>query len=345
MRRRIAPALLISLALPLSACVSSNTSNGSSGSAGHVDGKGDVTLNVGDQKGNDEAVLRAAGELKHLPYKIKWSTFTSGPPILEAVSAKAVDIGGVGNTPPVVAAAAKSKIKVVAAKHGTADGEAIVVKNGSPLKKTADLKGKTVAVAQGSSAHFQLVASLKKAGLSIKDVKVSFLQPADALAAFKSGKVDAWAIWDPYTAQAQDQADARILTTGKGVTNGLNFQVANPSSLDDKKKTKVIKDYLERLRRAQNWVYKHPEAWAKVWGKETGLPYKVALDSVKRTNGTRVYTAVDKPAIASEQQIADTFAKLKLTPRRFDFADYVDTRFNGGLPPSSTAPRTFGKGS
>ncbi|MFJ1998283.1 ABC transporter substrate-binding protein [Streptomyces asiaticus] len=344
MRRRIVPALSLPLALLLSACVSSHAQN-NSGSSGNTDGKGDVTLNVGDQKGNDEAVLRAAGQLKNLPYKIKWSTFTSGPPILEAVSAKAVDIGGVGNTPPVFAAAAKSHIKVVAAKHGTSDGETILVKKGSPVKRTADLKGKSVAVAQGSSAHYQLVASLAKAGLSIKDVKVSFLQPADALAAFTRGKVDAWAVWDPYTSQALRQSDARVLTTGRGVVNGLNFQVANPSSLEDGKKAKAVKDYLGRLRRAQDWVYKHPEAWAKVWGKETGLPYQVALDSVKRTNGTRVYVAVDKPAIASEQEIADTFAKLKLTPRRFSFADYVDTRFNGDLPPSTSAPRTYGKGS
>ena len=76
-----------------------------------------------------------------------------------------------------------------------------------------------------------------------------------------------------------------MLTTGQGVVNGLGFQVAAPAALDDKKKAAAIKDYLERLRRAQNWVFKHPEAWAKVWAKETGLPYEVALDAVKRTNG------------------------------------------------------------
>lgn len=344
MRRRIAPALLLPFALLLTACTAASSADGSGGAGSNTDGKGEVTLRVGDQKGNDEAVLRAAGELDDLPYKIRWSTFTSGPPILEAVSAGAVDIGGVGNTPPVFAAAAKSKIKVVAAKHGTADGEAILVKKGSPLKEVADLKGRSVAVAQGSSAHYQLVASLAKAGLSIKDVKATFLQPADALAAFTRGKVDAWAVWDPYTSQALRSADARVLTTGQGVVNGLNFQVAGPASIADKKKERAIGDYLKRLRRAQDWVYKHPEAWAEVWAKETGLPYEVALDSVKRTNGTRVYVAVDKSAVASEQKIADTFARLKLTPRRFDFADYVDTRFNGGLPPSTTAPRSYGRG-
>ncbi|MFE6777948.1 ABC transporter substrate-binding protein [Streptomyces sp. NPDC057702] len=336
------PALLLPLTLLLSGCSGTSSASGSGGS-GNTDGKGSVTLNVGDQKGGSEAVLRAAGELDDLPYKIRWSTFTSGPPLLEAVNAKAVDIGAVGNTPPVFAAAAKSRIKVVAATHGTSYGEAIVVKNGSSFRRTADLKGKSVAVAQGSSAHFQLTASLAKAGLSIDDVKVSLLQPADALAAFTRGKVDAWAIWDPYTSQALRSADARVLTTGQGVVNGLGFQVAAPSALGNDGKSKAIADYLKRLRRAQSWVFKHPEEWAKVWAKETGLPYETALDSVRRSHGTRVTVAVDQAAIASEQKIADTFADLGLTPRRFDFGDFVDTRFNAGLPPSTAKPRSYGK--
>ncbi|MBB5938391.1 ABC transporter substrate-binding protein [Streptomyces zagrosensis] len=339
----VLPALLLPLALLLAGCSGASSANDSGGS-GNTDGKGSVTLNVGDQKGGSEAVLRAAGELDDLTYKIRWSTFTSGPPLLEAVNAKAVDIGGVGNTPPVFAAAAKSKIKAVAASHGSSYGEAIVVKKDSTLRTTADLKGKSVAVAQGSSAHYQLTASLAKAGLSTKDVKVSLLQPADALAAFTRGKVDAWAIWDPYTSQALRQADARVLTTGQGVVNGLSFQVASPSALGDGKKSRAIADYLRRLRRAQDWVFTHPQEWAKVWAKETGLPYETALDSVHRSHGTRVTVAVDKPAIASEQKIADTFAELGLTPRRFVFGDFVDTRFNAGLPPSSTAPRSYGKG-
>ncbi|MFF8369701.1 ABC transporter substrate-binding protein [Streptomyces lydicus] len=344
--RHITPAvLLLPFALLLAGCGGSSRAAGAGGGTGSgTDGKGSLTLNVGDQKGGSEALLRAAGELDDLPYKIKWSTFTSGPPLLEAVNAGAVDIGGVGNTPPVFAAAAKSKIKVIAGTHSRSDGEAILVKKDSPLKNPAQLKGKSIAVAQGSSANYQLVASLKKAGLSPKDVTLNYLQPADALAAFTRGKVDAWAVWDPYTSQALDQAHARVLTTGQGLVNGLSFQVAAPAALDDKKKAAALKDYTARLRRAQNWVFKHPDAWAKAWAEETGLPPKVALDAVKRTRGTAVTVAVDKAAVASEQQIVDTFAKLKLIPRTFDFGGFVDPRFNGDLPPSGTAPRSYGKG-
>lgn len=336
MRRRLVPAaLLLPLALLLSACGGSSSAS----TGGDTDGSGSLTLDVGDQKGGSEAILRAAGELKNLDYKIKWSTFTSGPPLLEAVNAKAVDIGGVGNTPPVFAAGAGSKITVVAAWHGTSKGDTILVPNDSKLTGTAQLKGKSVAVAQGSSAHYQLVASLKKAGLSLSDVQVKYLQPADALAAFTSGKVDAWAVWDPYSSQILKAKQGRVLTTGDGITNGLTFQVAAPGALKDKKKAAAIKDYLERLRRAYKWVYTHEDEWAEVWAKETGLPEDVALAAVKRTYTTRIAVAVDKPLISSEQEIVDTFADLKLIPNKVDFGGFTDTRFNGDLPPSTTPPR------
>ncbi|WP_416975497.1 ABC transporter substrate-binding protein [Streptomyces sp. 4F14] len=333
MRRRFLPAALLPLALLLAAC------GGASSASTATDGSGSLTLNVGDQKGGSEAVLRAAGELKGLGYRIKWSTFTSGPPLLEAVNAGAVDVGAVGNTPPVFAAGAGSKITVVAASHGSAEGEAILVPNGSPLTGPAQLKGRSIAVAQGSSAHYQLIASLRAAGLGLSDVQVKYLQPADALAAFTSGKVDAWAVWDPYTSQILEARKGRALTTGQGLVNGLSFQVAAPAALKDPKKAAAIEDYLARLRRAQDWVYGHQTEWAKVWAKDTGLPYGVALASVRRTHSTRVPVAVDRAAIDSEQKIADTFTELKLIPRKVDFSAFTDARFNGDLPASTTPAR------
>ncbi|MEU7293597.1 ABC transporter substrate-binding protein [Streptomyces exfoliatus] len=339
--RLSAAALLVPLALLASACSGASAA----GQGSNTDGEGSLVLNVGDQKGGAEALLRAAGELGDLPYRITWSTFTSGPPLLEAVNAEAVDIGSVGNTPPVFAAGADSRITVVSATHGDSAGEAILVPTGSPVRSVRDLKGKKVAVAQGSSAHFQLISSLGRAGLKLSDVQVTLLQPADALAAFSSGKVDAWAVWDPYTSQVLLSGKGRVLTDGRGLVNGLGFQVAAPAALADPAKAEAIGDFVERLRRAQGWVFAHPEDWAEVWAKETGLPYEVALAAVKRSNGTRIPVALDDAAVASEQKIADTFAALGLIPRRFRFADFVDTRFNKDLPPSTTPARSYGKAS
>lgn len=139
-----------------------------------------------------------------------------------------MDIGGVGNTPPVFAAGAGSKVVVVGATHGSSAGEAIVVPKDSPLRNPAQLKGRSIAVAQGSSAHFQLISSLRKAGISLSDVKLKYLQPADALAAFTRGKVDAWAIWDPYTSQVLRGGKARVLTTGKVSSTGSGSRSPRP---------------------------------------------------------------------------------------------------------------------
>src|SRR6185437_2921052 len=58
---------------------------------------GDVTLHVGDQAGaGSQALLTAAGLIGKLPFKVDWSDFTAGPPMLQAMSAGAVDIGAVG---------------------------------------------------------------------------------------------------------------------------------------------------------------------------------------------------------------------------------------------------------
>ena len=46
--------------------------------------------------------------------------------------------------------------------------------------------------------------------------KLVFLQPADALSAFTQHQADAWAIWDPYTAQAEGAAAGAQHRPGQG---------------------------------------------------------------------------------------------------------------------------------
>src|ERR1700716_1155726 len=86
-----------------------------------------ATFKGGDQKGGSKSLLTAANLLGDVPYKIEWSTFTSGPPLLEAASAGAIDIGAVGNTPPIFAAAAKAKISAVSVAKGNVESDAVLV--------------------------------------------------------------------------------------------------------------------------------------------------------------------------------------------------------------------------
>ena len=116
-----------------------------------------VTLKVGDQRGGSQSLLRAAGLLDDLPYRIEWTTFTSGPPLIEAARAGAIDLGGTGNTPAIFAAAARARVQIVSANRGNVVSDAVLVPAGSPLRSAADLRGRRIAVAKGSSAHGQLL--------------------------------------------------------------------------------------------------------------------------------------------------------------------------------------------
>lgn len=160
-------------------------------------------LRVGTQKG--AAILTAERQqrgletlLEPLGVAVRWSEFQFGPPILEAMRAGAVDIGLVGDTPPIFAQAARSDLLYVATVP--AGLSAILLPNGSTARTLGDLRGKRIAFARGSSTHNLTVAAIEKAGLTFNDVTPVPLAPADAAAAFERGAIDAWTIWDPYFA-------------------------------------------------------------------------------------------------------------------------------------------------
>ncbi|MBB6629437.1 ABC transporter substrate-binding protein [Nocardioides sp. KIGAM211] len=310
----------------LAACGGSSTGNES---AIKDDGSVDlskVTLIVGDQKGTSAKALLEAAGLDDTDYTIEWKEFTSGPPMLEGLNANAIHVGMVGNTPPIFAAAAKGEFKMVQAITYTGKGDAILVPADSPLKSVADLKGKKVGVAEGSSANYNLLAQLDKAGLKYSDVSVENLQPADGLAAFTSGHLDAWAVWDPFTSQAVESGDARVLADGADVVNGYNFQVASDAALDDKATKAALQDYLGRITQAQLWASTHQDEWSKVWAEQTGLTPDVTLAAAKQRPVTVV--PISQEVIDSEQEMADAFSENKLLPGEVNVSDYFDDEFN-----------------
>lgn len=340
-RRTLLVAVLTVLALgSLSACVSREQGSGRIANPTVAPSQlTGVALHVGDQKGGTEALLRAAGELKDLPYKVDFSTFTSGPPEIEAATAGKIDFAVTGNTPPIFGAASSAKIKIVAGYSNQADGDVILTTNDSSLGSVPSLRGKKVAVAKGSSAHANLLKQLDKAGLRLgTDVTPVYLQPADALSAFTSKAVDAWAIWDPYTAIVQRQTGAKTLATGTGVLNGFGFGVASDSALADGPRNTALRDLVTRIAKASQWARGHVQEWSTQFATATGIDPPAALAAQKRS----VRTAVElTPGVAaSEQDLTDAFGKsgqIQNTPK---VSDYVDDRYNDAIRPFATPGST-----
>jgi sulfonate transport system substrate-binding protein len=326
-------ALLAMLVGLTAACVSREDSSGAKEAPATVplSELSGLTLQVGDQKGGTESLLRAAGALDDLPYTIAFSTFTSGPPQIEAATAGKIDFAITGNTPPIFGAASNAKVKVVSAYDGSGRGDRLLVHSDSSIRQVADLRGKRIAVGKGSSAHGNVLAQLDRAGLKPSDVTLVFLQPADALGAFTQRQVDVWAVWDPYTAQAEADIPVRSIAQATGVTNGAGFGVASDEALADPKRNTALSDLLVRYAKAVRWAKDHPDQWAQKYAADVGLDPKVA--AVAQDRSLRLPTALSDDLVGSEQQLADLFAESGQISTAPKFDNWVDRRFDDALNP------------
>ncbi|HUJ33618.1 MAG TPA: ABC transporter substrate-binding protein [Solirubrobacteraceae bacterium] len=286
---------------------------------------------MGDRAGTGaQALLSAAGLLSKLPFKVAWADFTSGPPMLQAMSAGALDLGGVGDAPPVFATSCAAKIAIVAALRNNPHNAALVVPKGSPITSISQLRGKKIAVAQGSSADYHPLTVLTKAGLTVDDVSLEYLQPAEGLAALNSGSVAAWDIWAPFIEQVQSQRGARVLVTGDGYGSNYSYVAAARSALGDSAKAAAIRDYIKLLAQAHQWANTHPQAWAVRWAKATGLPVSVMVAAAEDDTATAV--PITPQIVADEQGLVNAFSSAGLIPSRYDFSGFAYTGFNSALP-------------
>jgi sulfonate transport system substrate-binding protein len=273
-------------------------------------------LALANRKGALEKRLAGQG------ISVEWSEFTSGPPLLEALGAGALDFGATGDVPPLFAQAAGGNLLYVGLYRGSPEGSAILVRKDSPIDKLADLKGRKLAYKRGSSAHNVTVKALRKGGLTPDDVESIDLSPPDAAAAFKTGSIDAWSIWDPYLAIAETDPQTRVLATARGIVDSYSFFLANSDFT--KANPQVVSTVIDELAKvgaaAQGQLDETVAALAEI----TGVPSDVTRVTLTRPGADlgSVSTMTDA-AIAYQQSLADEFYQLGIVPKKLDVTNIV----------------------
>ncbi|MCR8629720.1 ABC transporter substrate-binding protein [Paenibacillus radicis (ex Xue et al. 2023)] len=298
--------IAISLLLTLSACGTSGGTNGgaASGTAGGKDTtvpaakpqepakevpKELPTINVAympDIHGATPIVLgEEKGYFKEAGVKINAVKFLSGPPEFQAMAAGDIDIAYIGPGATFLSAQGKGNIIAVDSLN---TGDMVYATKKSGIKDWKDLKGKTVGVPKGTSGEMILNLGIKKGGLKPEDVNAVNMDVAGAVSAFVAGKVDAVAIWSPYTSEIEKQVGKdNIVKLGD---NKMFFPeyvfpqswVVNPKFL--KEKPELVEKFLAAWVKANDYRIKNIEETIKLTAKYTQVPedsLKVQVDTTE----------------------------------------------------------------
>lgn len=281
-------------------------------------GKG---LRVGNQKGGLRSLLEVSGQAADLPFELRWSEFQSAAPILEAMNAGALDVGYTGDFSFLTVFAAGAPIRAIGGTRSGPTTQAIVVPRDSPIRTVADLRGKTVAGTRGGWGQFLILAVLKQAGIDPDAVKIRYLAPPEALPAFTSGNIDAWAVWEPFVSQVILRAGARVLVQGGGLTPSVTFLVATLDAI--REQPAELAKLRQRIDKGFAWVDDNRAAYAAYNSKLTGMPEDIVLRAFDNTRAAPI--VIDQALTAEIQAAADLAASFGVLPRTVDVAKALHT--------------------
>lgn len=323
-RRALTGGAAILAALLVTACSSGASKPAAQTSSGAaVDLKG-VTIHFADQLKQYQTILEANDSLAGAPYTVDWSEFTAGPPIVAAETGGSVDVGAMAETPTVFAQAAGDPIEVVAVSEGTPSSTpfAIVVRPSSPVHRIAELRGRTVAVQEGTTEQYLLVRALQQAGVPYSAVRTDNINIVAGEAALEAGQVDAYVTSEPLTSLMVQAGKARVLTGATGVSRYMQYITASRSALRDRRKRAAITDLVTRIFQAESHDARDPSVGVQTYVKTYGVPLAVA----RRAAASVILrpSAVTASIIRYQQQEEDTFRQLGLIPRPLVAADLFD---------------------
>jgi NitT/TauT family transport system substrate-binding protein len=183
-----------------------------------------------------------------------------------------------------ISAPGAKKQTIVLVNDNSTGNDQIIARDG--IASVADLKGKTIAVEQGTVDHFLLLLVLQKAGLSEKDVTLKPLPTADAAAAFKSGQVDAVGAFAPFTTTALERAGSKALATSKDYPGAIpdhlvfdaQFVTDHPTEVQA-----VVKTWFDTL----TWIAGHKDEAVAIMAKRAGVS---TTDYGSYDSGTTIFT-------------------------------------------------------
>jgi NitT/TauT family transport system substrate-binding protein len=161
---------------------------------------------------------------------------------IAALNANKIDANSQTLADTISSVAKGEDLVVVLTNDNSTGNDKIVISE--QIKSIKDLKGKKVAAEEGTVDHFLLVQALQRAGMSIKDIQFVPMETSKAADAFVTGKVDAAAIFAPFTTKALKRPGSRELFSSKDFPGSISDHLVF--------KRKFVKEHPEKVQAIVN---------------------------------------------------------------------------------------------
>lgn len=260
-------------------------------------------------------------------YNIEWVQFQGTAPMTQALAAGALDcatqsplalVQGVVN--------GGLKAYIVAQHVSEKPGSFSVywaVKDDSPIKSIADLKGKTLSInTLGSGIYGPMAILLKQAGVDagkdIKLVEVGFALSEDAL---RSGRVDSAVMNQPFAARMEAKGGTRkLFSLSQQQPNIVHILEACRADFVDKN-PELAKTYVRDITRGMKKALANREETLKVVNEVMKAPIPVLETYLLKENdfARDPGAAPNFPAI---QSMLDTYTETGMLPTKVDASQF-----------------------
>ncbi|WP_158575938.1 ABC transporter substrate-binding protein [Streptomyces corynorhini] len=270
-------------------------------------------------------VLRRLGVLEpmlaRLGAVVEWVEYDDGRCTIDLFAEAEIDFGGTGSMPPVQAQSEGVEIVYVAVSDPRPGRVALVVPADSSIRTVADLRGRRVAMTDGS-CHSELLASvLESVGIGYHDIVVLDGNADENRSAFESGEAEARVTGDPHVAEARRSGSLRVLAeAGAEIADrsvwwaGRAFAVAEP---------RLLETLVRALRVSDAWAARHPREAAGLFAAGVpGSPDAAAWETALR-RGPWGLRPVSADVVAEQQTAADRYVRLGMIPAPVSIADAV----------------------
>ncbi|MBT7029343.1 MAG: ABC transporter substrate-binding protein [Rhodospirillaceae bacterium] len=209
----------------------------------------------------------------------------------------------------------------------TSDGNVgIIARPGTGIKTIADLKGKTIGVAFGTTGDLYLQELLKRAGMTKNDIKRINVRPPSFVSSLDSGGVQAVVAWEPNVTKALVKVKGSVLVVrGGGYVCFCAGMHGQPDTVyKDRKRTQA---FVDAMAEAAHYLRdpKNADEVAKIGSR---FVRGMDADLVKRTTKHVVYDARigGGTADAFRASVKLLIAQKKMK-KPYDPAKYLDTSF------------------